>query len=156
MVELMSRRRTMPTEVWPVRGLALTVGEGDGDNGGTLHNPGEGVPHEGEELEDGVGLLGLDLVGAEDAAAASALLLGETTLVALEEGPDILELDGLDVDLGLVVEVLGLELDGAHVNESMLGAALAVLLIDVAVLGQPSFPAEPPTCWRIDMGKEKV
>ena len=36
----------------------------------------------------------------------------------------------------LVVQVLGLELDGAHVDQGVLGAALGgVLLIDVAVLG---------------------
>ncbi len=122
-------------EVLPIGSLALTVGESDGDDGGTFHDPGERVPHEGKELKDRVGLLGLNLVGTEDFTTTGAFLFGETAFVALEEGPNILKLDGLDVNLGLVVEILGLELDGAHVDESVLGAAGgSVLLIDVTVL----------------------
>lgn len=33
-------------EVLPIWGLALSVGKGDGDEGGSLHDPREGVPHE--------------------------------------------------------------------------------------------------------------
>lgn len=45
---------------------------------------------------------------------------------ALEKSPDVVELDLLEVDLVLVVKVLGGELDGRHVDESVLG--LFVLL----------------------------
>jgi len=48
-------------EILPIRRSALTVGKGDGDQSGTLHDPGQGVPHEGQELEEGVLLLGLKL-----------------------------------------------------------------------------------------------
>lgn len=37
-------------EILPVRCAASTVGEGDGDESGGFHDPGERVPHEGEEL----------------------------------------------------------------------------------------------------------
>lgn len=39
-------------EIGPIRGHALTVGEGDGDEGSSLHNPGQGIPHEREELRN--------------------------------------------------------------------------------------------------------
>lgn len=39
-------------EILPVRGSTTTVRKGDGDEGSTLHNPGERVPHERKELED--------------------------------------------------------------------------------------------------------
>ena len=48
-------------EILPIRGSALSVGKGDGDQGGTLHDPGQRVPHEGQELEEGVVLLLLEL-----------------------------------------------------------------------------------------------
>jgi hypothetical protein len=45
-------------EILPIRGSALTVGKGDSDQSSSLHDPGEGVPHEGKELQEGVlGLL---------------------------------------------------------------------------------------------------
>ena len=37
-------------EIFPVRSATLAVGECDSDQGGSLHNPGEGVPHETKEL----------------------------------------------------------------------------------------------------------
>jgi hypothetical protein len=48
-------------EILPIRRSALSVGKGDGDQGGTLHNPGQRVPHEGQELEERVVLLLLEL-----------------------------------------------------------------------------------------------
>lgn len=39
-------------EILPVGGSTTTVRKGDGDKGGTLHNPGERVPHERKELEE--------------------------------------------------------------------------------------------------------
>ena len=62
-------------------------------------------------LEEGVLLLVLELVGTENLEAAGSLLAGKTLVVALEELEDVLDGDGLDVDLLLVVQVLGFELD---------------------------------------------
>jgi hypothetical protein len=53
----------------------------------------------------------LELVGAEDSDTVLSLGVGETTLVTLEELEDLLHDDVLDVDLLLVVEVGGRELD---------------------------------------------
>ena len=39
-------------EVLPVRRLATSVGQGNGHDGSHLHDPGQGVPHEPEELEN--------------------------------------------------------------------------------------------------------
>jgi hypothetical protein len=52
-------------------------------------------------------LLGFEPVGTKEFEAALSLFLGETLLVTLEEGEDIVENDGLEVDLVLVVEILG-------------------------------------------------
>ena len=98
-------------EVLPVRGLASTVGESDGDKGSTLHDPGERVPHEREELQESVLALLLELVGTEDADTVLGLGLGETVLVTLKELEDLLHDNVLDVDLVLVVEIGGSELD---------------------------------------------
>jgi hypothetical protein len=38
----------------PIRRSALTVGKSNGDKSSTFHDPRQGVPHEGEELEEGV------------------------------------------------------------------------------------------------------
>jgi hypothetical protein len=53
----------------------------------------------------------LELVGAEDTDTVLSLGVGETALVTLEELEDLLHDDVLDVDLLLVVEVGGRELD---------------------------------------------
>jgi hypothetical protein len=45
----------------PIRRSALTVGKSDGDKGGTFHDPRQRVPHEGQELEEGVFRLFLEL-----------------------------------------------------------------------------------------------
>jgi len=117
-------------EILPIRGLALTIGEGDGDEGGSLHDPGEGIPHKGKELrgsldrrvivrsrdgiahlEKGVLFLDLELIGAEKLETALGLLYGETVLVALEELEDVVDDDGLKVNLFLIIQVLRLELN---------------------------------------------
>ena len=56
-------------------------------------------------------LLGLELVGTKEFETTLGLFLGKTFLGTLEEGEDVVEHDRLEVDLVLVVEVLGLELD---------------------------------------------
>lgn len=98
-------------EVLPIRGLTPTVGKGDGDKGSTLHDPGKRVPHEGEELQEDVLLLLLELVGTEDTDTVLGLGLSETTLITLEELEDLLHDDVLDIDLVLVVQVGSGELD---------------------------------------------
>ena len=62
-------------------------------------------------LEEGVLLLALELVGTEKLQTTGGLLVSETVLVALKQLEDIVDNDRLEVDLLLVVEVLGLELD---------------------------------------------
>ena len=62
-------------------------------------------------LEEGVLLLALELVGAEELKTAVGLLVRQTVLVALEQPEDVIDHDSLQVDLLLVVEVLGLQLD---------------------------------------------
>lgn len=48
-------------EILPIRRSALTVGKSDGDKSGTFHDPRQRVPHEGQELEEGVFGLFLEL-----------------------------------------------------------------------------------------------
>ena len=90
-------------KVLPVGRAALTVGQGDGDKRGALHDPRKRVPHEAvefasgsvstawgrreienarEELEDSRSLLGLELVGTEDFPTAVGLGVGEAVLLA--------------------------------------------------------------------------
>ena len=74
---------------------------------------------EGENayLEEGVLLLALELVGAEKFETAIGLVISKTGLVALKELEDVVDNDGLEVDLLLVVQILGLELDlGTRIN----------------------------------------
>ena len=66
----------MPVRAYP------SVGERDGHDGGGLHDPGERVPHEAQELEDLALLLLLQLVGAEDLEALLRLLRGEAGAAA--------------------------------------------------------------------------
>ena len=70
------------------------------------------MPKHGEtHLEEGVLLLALELVGAEKFETTGGLVVGETVLIALEELEDVIDDDGLEIDLLLVVEVLSLELN---------------------------------------------
>ena len=62
-------------------------------------------------LKEGILLLALQLVGAEELETACSLLVGETVLVTLEQLEDIVDNDGLKVNLLLVVKILSLELD---------------------------------------------
>ena len=77
--------------------------------------PRQAEAHENEKvrayLKERVLLLALELVGAEELETAVGLLVSQTVLVALEQLEDVIDDDGLEVDLLLVVEVLGLELD---------------------------------------------
>jgi hypothetical protein len=98
-------------EILPIRGFTTSVGEGDRDDGGTFHDPRKRVPHEGKELEEDVFGFLLELVGTKDTDSALGLGLGETSLVALKELEDLLHDDVLDIDLVLVVQVGGSELD---------------------------------------------
>ena len=62
-------------------------------------------------LEEGVLLLALELVGTEKLQTTGGLLVSETVLVALKQLEDIVDNDRLEINLLLIVEVLGLELD---------------------------------------------
>jgi len=119
-------------EVLPIRGLTTTVGESDGDESSTLHDPRQRVPHEGQELEDDVLRVLLELVGTEDADSVDGLGLGETTFGTLKELEDLLHDDVLDVDLVFVVQVGGSKLDSVHVDLGM--EITLVLLLHILVL----------------------
>ncbi|WVZ73285.1 hypothetical protein U9M48_021611 [Paspalum notatum var. saurae] len=71
-------------EVLPVGRLAAAVGEHDGHDGGGLHDPGERVPHEAEELEQLALRLLLQLVGAEDLETVLALRAAQPLLAAFQ------------------------------------------------------------------------
>ena len=62
-------------------------------------------------LEERILLLDLKLVGAEELETAVGLLVRQTVLITLEQLEDVIDHDSLQVDLLLVVEVLGLELN---------------------------------------------
>ena len=62
-------------------------------------------------LEERILFFRFKLVGTENLNTAGSLFFSQTFTVALEELEDVLDGDGLDVDLLLVVQVLGLELD---------------------------------------------
>jgi hypothetical protein len=63
------------------------------------------------DLEERVLLLALELVRAEDTETTSGLLVVETTFAALKQLEDVVDYYSLQVDLLLVVKVLGLELN---------------------------------------------
>lgn len=65
----------------------------------------------GTHLEERILLLMLELVRTEEAQTALCLRVVETVLGRLEESEDVLDDDGLEVDLLLVIEIFGLELD---------------------------------------------
>jgi hypothetical protein len=65
--------------------------------------------HPGAYLEERILLLSLELVGTEDTQTARSLVFAQTSIVALEELEDIIDNDGLEVDLLLVVQILSLE-----------------------------------------------
>jgi len=62
-------------------------------------------------LEERVLLLMLELVGTEELETTDGLGLGKPLFGALEELEDVLEDDSLEVDLFLIVQVFGLQLD---------------------------------------------
>ena len=62
-------------------------------------------------LEECVLLLRLELVGTKNLKTAHSFLVGKTLFRALEKFEHILNHDGLQINLLLVVEVLGLELN---------------------------------------------
>ena len=62
-------------------------------------------------MEDVLFRLFLELVGTKDTDSVDGLGLGETSLVTLEESEDILHDNVLDIDLVLVVQVGGSELN---------------------------------------------
>jgi hypothetical protein len=53
----------------------------------------------------------LEFIGTENIQTTPGLLSGETLIVTLEKLKDILDNDGLEVDLFFVVEVIGLQFD---------------------------------------------
>ena len=67
-------------------------------------------------LEECILLLRLELVGTKDLEATGNLLIGETAVVALKQLEDIVDDDGLKVNLFLIVQVLGAKLDLGHVD----------------------------------------
>jgi len=62
-------------------------------------------------MKDSLFRLLLELVGTKDTDTIDGLGLGETSFVTLEESEDILHDNVLDIDLVLVVQVGGSELD---------------------------------------------
>ena len=68
------------------------------------------------DLQNGVLLLLLELVGTENLNTTGSLLVIETGVGALEELEDVVDVYFLNVDLVLVVEVLSSELDLGHVD----------------------------------------
>lgn len=98
-------------KVLPIWGFTSTVGKSDGDKSGTFHDPRQRVPHEGQELQEDVFLLLLELVGTENADTSTGLFIGETFVVTLEQLEDLLHDNVLDIDLILVVQVGSGELD---------------------------------------------
>lgn len=134
-------------EVLPIWGSTSTVGESDSDNSGTFHDPGKGVPHEGQELEedadcqrcdlggDSLFLLLLKLVGSEDFDTSGRLGLGQSTFVTLKKLEDFFHDDVLDIDLVFVVQVVGGELDlrkSASADMSEEGAGRTVFMSTLA------------------------
>ena len=67
-------------------------------------------------LKERVLLLRFELVRTENVVTALRLFSVETLIVALEELEDIVDDDGLKIDLFLVIKVLGLELNLRHVD----------------------------------------
>lgn len=65
------------------------------------------IPH----LKERVLVLLLELVGAEELNTTVGLLKSETLIGTLQELEHVVEDDGLQVNLFLVVEILGLQLD---------------------------------------------
>lgn len=119
-------------EILPIRRHTLTVREGNGDESSTLHDPGQRVPHETQELhrenigqrhliftlehkstnlKEGVLILLLKLVRTENIETTLGFLVGETVVSALKQLEDIVDDDGLEVDFFLVIQVLRLKLD---------------------------------------------
>jgi len=62
-------------------------------------------------LEDGVLFFALELVGTEELETTLRLGGGQTLFRALEELEDVFNDNGLEIDLLLVVEILGRQLD---------------------------------------------
>ena len=92
--------------------------------------PRQAEAHENEKvrayLKERVLLLALELVGAEKFETAIGFVISKTGLVALKELEDVVDNDGLEVDLLLVVQILGLELDlgrGINGTQAKLGGA---------------------------------
>ena len=78
-------------------------------------------------LEKSILLLLLKLVRAENVVTTLGLVSRETSIVTLQELEDILDNKSLEVDLLLVVEILGLELDlgrRIRVTKTKLGGAM--------------------------------
>ena len=73
------------------------------------------------DLQNGVLLLLLELVGTENLNTTSCLLVIETGVGALEELEDVVDVDFLNVALVLVIEVLSLEFDLGHVDRGICG-----------------------------------
>lgn len=63
-------------------------------------------------------------VGSEDVATTVSLGVGKTFFLALEKSPNILEFNLLEINLVLVVKILSLELNGAHINECVFRLSL--------------------------------
>jgi len=98
-------------KIRPVRCTATTVRQSDGDKGGTLHDPGERIPHKAQELQKRIFLFGFKPVWTEQLKTTLGLGIGETLLGTLEQSKDIIENDGFKIDLVLVVQILSFELD---------------------------------------------
>jgi hypothetical protein len=110
----------------------LAIGKGDSDKGSSLHDPRQRVPHETQELrainitvnglflgrngknshlKESVLLLRLELVGTKEFQTTLGLFRRKTVIVTLKQFEDIVDNDGLQINLFLVVEVLCLQLD---------------------------------------------
>ena len=63
------------------------------------------------DLEERILFLHLEFVGPKELETAQGFFFGETLLCALEELEDVVDNDGFEVDLFLIVEVFRLEFD---------------------------------------------
>lgn len=65
----------------------------------------------GAYLKEGVLVLGFKLVRAKKFETTCGLLSGKTVVVALKQLEDVVDYDGLQVDLFLVIQIFRLELN---------------------------------------------
>jgi len=65
---------------------------------------------------------------------------GRSRKNSLEKSPNILEFNLLEINLVLVVKILSLELNGAHINECVFRLSLLLCFGVIRQLSQPNSP----------------